>query len=516
MTESIGAVRSRPKVLGIAALAIALVVVLGIAVIGGESSKVHAASGKPNILFVLTDDLDLGEIAQMPTLQSKLIEQGVSFNDYFVSVSLCCPSRATTLRGQFAHNTGVKTNGGTNGGFAAAHSNGLESSTIATWLHGDGYRTALIGKYLNGYPNTASDTYVPPGWDEWDSSVKGNPYSEYDYTLNENGSLVPYGHKPKDYGTTVYLKKAQEFMTRAAQAHQPFFAYLGVYAPHGPATPAPKDVDAFPGAVAPRPPNYDEADVSDKPAWLQSKPLLTPAQEAKIDLHYRKRIQSLQAVDRGLGQLISTLKKNGQLANTYIVFTSDNGFHLGNHRLPQGKQTAYEEDVHLPLVVRGPGVPKNVRRNHIVGNVDLAPTFAAIGGASSPPFVDGRSFVPLLGANPPAVGSWRKAYLLEHFTQTGPEAPGNGPLEPPDDEKAHSAAMEAFAEGIPELHGIRTARYTYVELATGEKELYDHTVDPYELDNIASTASPSLLASLHTQLAALQACRGNSCRTADE
>jgi N-acetylglucosamine-6-sulfatase len=516
MTESIGAVRSRPKVLGIAALAIALVVVLGIAVIGGESSKVHAASGKPNILFVLTDDLDLGEIAQMPTLQSKLIEQGVSFNDYFVSVSLCCPSRATTLRGQFAHNTGVKTNGGTNGGFAAAHSNGLESSTIATWLHGDGYRTALIGKYLNGYPNTASDTYVPPGWDEWDSSVKGNPYSEYDYTLNENGSLVPYGHKPRDYGTTVYLKKAQEFMTRAAQAHQPFFAYLGVYAPHGPATPAPKDVEAFPGAVAPRPPNYDEADVSDKPAWLQSKPLLTPAQEAKIDLHYRKRIQSLQAVDRGLGQLISTLKKNGQLANTYIVFTSDNGFHLGNHRLPQGKQTAYEEDVHLPLVVRGPGVPKNVRRNHIVGNVDLAPTFAAIGGASSPPFVDGRSFVPLLGANPPAVGSWRKAYLLEHFTQTGPEAPGNGPLEPPDDEKAHSAAMEAFAEGIPELHGIRTARYTYVELATGEKELYDHTVDPYELDNIASTASPSLLASLHTQLAALQACRGNSCRTADE
>ena len=114
------------------------------------------------------------------------------------------------------------------------------------------------------------------------------------------------------------------------------------------------------------------------------------------------------------------------------------------------------------------------------------------------------------------MNSWRKAYLLEHFTQTGPEAPGNGPMEPPDDEKAHSAAMEAFAEGIPELHGIRTARYTYVELATGEKELYDHTVDPYELNNIASTASPSLLASLHTQLAALQACSGNSCRTADQ
>jgi arylsulfatase A-like enzyme len=499
----------------VAALATALVLVLGAAVIGGSPPNGHAAAGKPNILFVLTDDLDLGEIAQMPTLQSKLVKQGVSFNDYFVSVSLCCPSRATTLRGQFAHNTGVKTNGGTNGGFSKAHSNGVESSTIATWMHEDGYRTALIGKYLNGYPNTASDTYVPPGWDEWYSSVKGNPYSEYNYTLNENGSLVSYGNKAKDYGTTVYLKKAQQFMTRAAQAHQPFFAYLAVYAPHGPATPAPKDVDAFPGAVAPRPPNYDEADVSDKPAWLKAKPLLTPAQQAKIDTRYRKRIESLQAVDRGIGQLISTLKKNGQLSNTYIVFTSDNGFHLGNHRLPQGKQTAYEEDVHVPLVVRGPGVPKNVTRNHIVGNVDLAPTFAALGGATAPSFVDGRSFVPLLGANPPAVNSWRKAYLLEHFTQTGPEAPGNGPMEPPDDENEHSAAEEAFKEGIPELHGIRTARYTYVELATGEKELYDHSVDPYELDNIAGIASPTLLPNLHAQLAALEACSGNSCRTAD-
>ena len=139
---------------------------------------------------MLTDDLDLGELAQMPILQSKLVEQGVTFSNYFVSVSLCCPSRTTTLRGQYSHNTGVETNGGANGGFATAHANGVESSTVATWLHGAGYRTALIGKYLNGYPNTAGDTYVPPGWDEWDSSVKGNPYSEYNYTLNENGTLV--------------------------------------------------------------------------------------------------------------------------------------------------------------------------------------------------------------------------------------------------------------------------------------------------------------------------------------
>lgn len=502
----------------IVAVVVATALVVGLLVaIGAPTANLQAAAGKPNILFVLTDDLDMGEIAQMPSLQSKLVQQGVSFNNYFVSVSLCCPSRASTLRGQYAHNTGVETNGGANGGFATAHARGIESSTVGTWLQQAGYRTALIGKYLNGYPNTTSDTYVPPGWTEWDSSVKGNPYSEYNYTLNENGTLVSYGNLARDYGTTVYLKKTQAFVTSAAQANQPFFAYLSVYAPHGPSTPAPQDLGDFPGATAPRPPNYNEADVSDKPAWIRDKPLLTAAQQTKIDTQYRKRIQSLQSVDRAISKLITTLKNNGQLANTYIVFTSDNGFHLGNHRLPQGKQTAYEEDVHVPLIVRGPGVPKNVKRNHITGNIDLAPTFAALAGAQTPVFVDGRSFAPLLGANPPAVSTWRKAYLLEHFNQAGLETPGAGPQEPPDDDQSlRSAKAEATAEGIPNFHGLRTARYTYVELATGEKELYDHNVDPYELNNIASTASPTLLASLHAQLAALETCTANSCRTADQ
>jgi arylsulfatase A-like enzyme len=480
---------------------------------GGAEPSSAGAAVKPNILFVLTDDLDLASIAHMPSLQSKLVQQGVSFSNNFVSVSLCCPSRATSLRGQYSHNTGIKTNGGANGGFATAHANGVESSTIATWLNAAGYRTALIGKYLNGYPNTAGDTYVPPGWDEWYSSVKGNPYSEYNYTLNENGTLVSYGNKTKDYGTTVYTKKTKEFVTRAAQAGEPFFAYLSVYAPHGPATPAPKDVDLFPGAKAPRTPNFNEADVSDKPAWVQAKPLLGAAAQNKIDTNYRKRLQSLQAVDRSISQLITTLKKNGQLANTYIVFTSDNGFHLGQHRLPQGKQTAYEEDIHVPLIVRGPGVPKNAKRAHITGNVDLAPTFAALGGAATPAFVDGRSFASLLGANPPAVSTWRKAYLVEHWLQGGAEPVGAGPQEPADDDQAAAAAP---AKAIPEFHALRTARYTYVELVTGEKELYDHNVDPFELNNIAGTASPTLLASLHAQLAALTPCAGASCRTAEQ
>lgn len=512
-----------PRVFRAAKLRLASVVAVGAvvglalgALTGGGAPTVPTAGAavKPNILFVLTDDLDLGELAQMPILQSKLAAKGVTFSNDFVSVSLCCPSRATALRGQYSHNTGVKTNGGANGGFATAHANGTESSTVATWLHGAGYRTALIGKYLNGYPNTAGGTYVPPGWDEWYSSVKGNPYSEYNYTLNENGTLVSYGSRAADYGNTVYTKKTQDFMTRAALAGKPFFAYLSVYAPHSPSTPAPQDVDDFPGATAPRPPNYNEADVSDKPAWVQAKPLLSPTAQTKIDTQYRKRIQSLQAVDRSIGKLITTLKNNGQLANTYIVFTSDNGFHLGQHRLPQGKQTAYEEDIHVPLIVRGPGVPAGTTRAHITGNVDFAPTFAALGGAAAPAFVDGRSLVSLLGANPPLLSTWRHNYLVEHWTQAGAEAAGAAPQEPADLDQL--VAPAAAANGIPEFHAVRTARYTYVELVTGEKELYDHNVDPYELNNIATTASPGLLASLHAKLLALQACSGTSCRTADQ
>lgn len=504
---------SKVRLAGVVAVATAVGLSLS-ALTGGGSPTVPTAGAavKPNILFVLTDDLDLGELAQMPILQSKLVDKGVTFSNNFVSVSLCCPSRSTTLRGQYSHNTGVKTNGGANGGFATAHANGIEASTVATWLHGAGYRTALIGKYLNGYPNTVSDTYVPPGWDEWYSSVKGNPYSEYNYTLNENGTLVSYGSKASDYGNTVYTKKTQDFVTRAAQAGKPFFAYLAVYAPHGPSTPAPQDVNDFPGAQAPRTPNYNEADVSDKPQWVQAKPVLDAAAQAATDAKYRKRIQSLQAVDRSIGKLITTLKNNGQLANTYIVFTSDNGFHLGQHRLPQGKQTAYEEDIHVPLIVRGPGVPAATTRAHIVGNLDLAPTFAALGGATTPAFVDGRSFASLLGANPPALSTWRHAYLVEHWTQAGAQAAGAGPQEPADGDQLAAPA----ANGIPELHAVRTARYTYTELITGEKELYDHTVDPFELNNIAATASPSLLAGLHAQLVALEGCAGATCRTADQ
>lgn len=231
-------------------------------------------------------------------------------------MSLCCPSRTTTLRGQYSHNSGVESNGGSNGGFETAHKLGIERSTVGTWLQSAGYRTALIGKYLNGYPNTVAPTYVPPGWNEWDSASKGgNPYSEYNYTLNENGTLVRYGATPSDYGTDVYVKKAADFITQSAKAGKPSFTYLALYAPHQPATPAPRHAKLFPRAKAPRTAAYNEADVSDKPQWVQRVPLMTAAEQRSTDELYRERIRSLQAVDDGVASLVDELRRNGQLSN---------------------------------------------------------------------------------------------------------------------------------------------------------------------------------------------------------
>ena len=491
--------------------------------------------------MVLTDDLNLDELATMPSVQSLIGEHGVTFSHALVSVSLCCPSRTTILRGQYSHNTGVLSNGGTNGGFEAAYGNGVEQSTIATWLHAAGYRTGLFGKYLNGYPATASDTYIPPGWSDFRSpTIGGNPYSEYRYMLNENGREVPYGSRPTDYGTRVYSRQARAFIERAHREHRPFFAYLALYAPHMPAVPAPQDRGKFADAKAPRTASYNERLVATKPRWVRTTPMMNAALRAHVDRLYRRRIRSLQAVDRSVTGLVSTLRRTGQLHDTYIVFASDNGFHLGQHRLPAGKQTPYEEDIRVPLLVRGPGVPEHVTRDQFVGNVDFAPTFAQLAGVRPPSFVDGRSFAPLLGADPAASADPRRAFLIEHWREVGridtperkrvslepedrdqtPDPPGKSRPRfadlPPRLRRETVRGAIAALDRIPEYHGLRTAKYTYVEYDTGERELYDLSRDPAELKNIVASAPRSVLRELHGRLHALERCRGASCRRLDQ
>jgi N-acetylglucosamine-6-sulfatase len=455
------------------------------------ASTATEATKPPNIIFILTDDLDNAGVEYMPQVKSFFVDGGVSFSNYFVNISLCCPSRATMLRGQYAHNTGVYTNRKSDGSFIYLYRHGLEKSTIATWLKQKGYRNAYIGKYFNGYPRKAPKNYVPAGWDEWASPILDSGYMGYSFTLNENGSLVEYGDRPEDYSDDVYTDKAQQFINQAASDKQPFFLYLSYFAPHQPAIPAPRHSKLFPDAFAPRTPSFDEADVEDKPEYIRQLPLLSPAQKNRIDKLYQNRLRSLQAVDEGLVTLVDTLKANGQLDNTYIIFTSDNGYHLGQHRLPPEKETAYEEDIHLPLYVRGPDVPAGKIMEQIVSNVDLAPTFAELAGVDPPNFVDGRSLVPLFHRNAPLPALWRQVVLLQHRLNRK-----TIPL-------------------IPDYKGLRTPNCTYVQYDTGEQELYNIQQDPEQLQNLAKVIQPQVIKEYAKRLIHLGSCRGETCRERD-
>jgi arylsulfatase A-like enzyme len=493
-----------------AALALLL---LGTVVPGPGRSAAPTRATPPNIVLILTDDLDvnLHSLEYMPKWQALLSDQGTSFANHFVPVSLCCPSRATLLRGQYSHNHQIYSNSPPDGGFQMFQKYNLDRATIATALEKAGYRTVLLGKYLNGYPHTEAANYIPPGWSEWYVPADNDAYGEFNYQLNENGKLVDYGGAPGEYLTDVLAAKAAGFIRRT---QQPYFMYLATYAPHAPATPAPRHQDLFPDLAAPRPPSFDEATATlrNKPAQFRSAPPLAAQDVAAIDALYRRRIQSLQAVDELIARVIHALLVNGQLDHTYIVFTSDNGFHMGEHRFRPGKYTAYEEDIHVPLVVRGPGVPAGQVRDDLTSSVDLAPTFADLAGAALAVRADGRSLVPLF-TRAAAPADWRQVVLVEQrpFPQQGPATVPGGVLEPPD--LGDKAGLGSFPPTT--FRGVRTKTTKYVEYASGEREYYDLAADPYELHNLAGKADRADVAKLAQILSRLHTCAGKSCRAAE-
>ncbi|MDP9866075.1 arylsulfatase A-like enzyme [Streptosporangium brasiliense] len=383
------------------------------------------------------------------------------------------------------------TNTAPEGGFTKFHDSDLERSTLGTWMKSAGYRTGLMGKYLNHYPGgVAAPTYVPPGWDDWAVPVT-RLYDEYDYTLNENGLLTAHGSAPEDYLTDVLSQKAGAFVSR--QGTEPFFLYLAPVAPHNPANYAPRHADAFAGATAPRPPSFDQPDVSAEPRWLSSRPRFSARAIEGIDERYRRRMRAMLGVDDMVGALIGTLRATGKLDDTYIFFGSDNGFHLGQHRLAHGKTTPFEESIKVPLVARGPGIQAGGAIGELCANVDLAPTFAELGGAQLPDFAEGRSMVPLLRGRTPA--PWRQNVLLEFYRPTSQASARQTP--------------------VPAYQGMRTARNTFVRYSTGEYQLYDLVKDPYQLHNLAAKVPPSVITQFDRQLDALTACSGANCRTAD-
>ncbi|WP_410811801.1 sulfatase [Micromonospora sp. 067-2] len=464
---------------------------------GAAPAPVPAAA--PNIIFVLTDDLAWNLVQYLPQVK-QLQNEGTTFTNYTVTDSLCCPSRSSILTGQFPHNTGVFTNGGADGGFAVFKGRGNENRTFATALQGKGYRTAFLGKYLNGY--LPADTqggalpYVPPGWSEW--YVAGNGYPEYNYDLNENHTVVHYGNKPADYLTNVLSRKGKDFIQRSAATGTPFLLEVSTFAPHSPFTPANQDLEDFPGLTAPRTAAYDRLP-TDPPSWLAGNGPLTSKEKSTLDTNFRKRAQAVQAVDRLIGNLRAQLTASGVADNTYLVFSSDNGFHMGEYRLTGGKQTAFDTDVRVPLVVAGPGVVPGSQRAEIVQNIDLAPTFQRIGGAEVSANVDGRSLLGLTRGEP--ASGWRTGGLIEH----------HGPNQAADDPDAQDRR-----NGSPTTYeALRTATYTYVEYSNGEREYYDRSVDPHQLDNLAGRLPAARLAALHQALAAYVACQSHAtCWTA--
>ncbi len=459
------------------------------AALRGSRQRAAQAQDRPNIVFVLTDDLATNLVQYMPQLQ-QLQQKGTSFTHYFVTDSLCCPSRSSAFTGKFPHNTGVFTNGGSDGGYAAFNAHGNPQHTFATAMQAAGYRTGMMGKYLNGYQ---PQDPVPPGWSEWD--VAGNGYPEFNYALNENGQVKQYGDQPSDYLTDVLNRKGQDFIAQSAQAGKPFMLELATFAPHGPFTPAPRDADKFPGLQAPRGPAFNEADMSDKPAWIKDHPKLTAAQITKLDTSFRKRAQAVQAVDKLLGDIQTALKNNGVDRDTYIVFGSDNGFHMGQHRLLQGKMTAYDTDINVPLVVTGPGVAANQKPAELAQNTDLCPTFEDLAGVTVPSAVDGHSLKPYFQTGTPPS---RDAVLIEH----------HGP-----DTQADDPDFQVAASGNPPSYeAVRTAHEVYVEYADGEREYYDVQADPHELDNAITSVPAQRLNQLKTTLHSLETCSGSTCR----
>lgn len=446
-------------------------------------------TARPNILLILADDLDQSHVQYMPLLRRHLSARGTTFTNAFVTYAVCAPSRASILTGQYAHNHGVVENRPPRGSFRRFFEDGREASTIATWLREAGYRTGLIGKYINRYPLPRNLAYVPPGWDDWRgycdwiSMAENRAYYEYD--MNENGRVVRYGDEDKDYLTDVLRDKALDFLARTGD-DQPFFLYLAPFAPHAPVDPAGRHNALFPDLKAPRKPSYNEEDVSDKPAWVQALPPMTPEVMQATDEWFRKRVQAMQAVDEMIDALVRALEARGLLEHTFIVFTSDNGFQFGAHRMDHGKGDPYDESIRVPLVVRGPGVAPGRSEPALALNIDLAPTFAAIAGAQAPDALDGRSLLRLLTGKL-TQREWRSEFLLELYSK----------------EEA----------GISDYSALRSADHLYVEYDTGERELYDMQQDPHQLESLSKTAEPALLERLAARLQKLKGCRGESCRS---
>jgi arylsulfatase A-like enzyme len=446
---------------------------------------------RPNVVVLMTDDQTVESMKVMRKVDRLLARKGATFTQSIVSFALCCPSRATFLTGQYAHNHRVLSNVAPTGGYGRLD----HSTTLPVWLRRGGYYTAHVGKHLNGY-GRARPREIPPGWSEWYGAVEPSTYRYWDFTVNENGKLVRYTRRA-DYQTDVFARMAVDVIRRRAPKRQPFFLYVGFVAPHSGAprelddppslktpAPAPRHRDRFLFEPLPTPPSFNEADVQDKPVGIRRRPTLKEFQVGALTEAYQQELESLLAVDDAVARIVGALRRAGDLERTLIIFTSDNGYFHGEHRIPSGKVYLYEPAIRVPLLVRGPKVPAGTRIDELVANIDLAPTIADAANVTPLRIVDGRSLLPLLQRG---VRPHPRSILIEA---------------PPSD-----VPRQVFT-------AVRTQQHLYASYGSGDQELYDLAADPDELVSLhRDPAQAALVAELSLRLDQLETCAGVSCRT---
>jgi N-acetylglucosamine-6-sulfatase len=452
------------------------------------------ALAQPNVVVIMTDDQTAATVPMMPQLNALLGTDGTHFEQAIASFPLCCPSRATNLTGQYAHNHGVLHNAGPFGGFAALD----HTNTVPVWLRAAGYRTMHVGRYLNGYK---FEDGVPAGYTDWYGSPHSNAFNYTSWKVNENGVLRSYpdNDRPDEYQTDQSTRRAVGLIEDAAPSERPFYLSLWYVAPHrggprdpddpaspGTPSPAPRHRDAFAGYTMPRWPHFNERSMYDKPQVVADRPRFTPEKVAGIEENWRQELESLLAVDEGVANIVDALRRTGELENTLIVYMSDNGFMHGEHRALAEKVLPYEESIRIPLLMRGPGIPRGRVDSRLVANVDVPATILDATDVVPGRVVDGRSLLDL--ASDPGE-EWGRDILIEN---------GRG------------------ANGIPTYRGIRNYRFLYVEhQTTGEYELYDLVEDPFQLGSRdGHERYRPVQRDLRRRLRQLRSCAGTSCQTA--
>jgi N-acetylglucosamine-6-sulfatase len=532
----------------------------------GPSAEAGASAAQPpSFVVIQTDDQTLealtatytplggAPIAAMPNTLALIAARGATLSRYYVSYPLCCPSRVSLLTGRYAHNHNVRGNVQPEGGFSGFSYRQGFTHNIATWLQGAGYRTIHVGKFLNGYGDEPYDngTIVAPGWDAWHSVLKADTdHYFYGYRLNDNGVIdgpfgdsgswdtreygevddfgcpaTPFNGLPCFYETDVFTRIATEELV-GTPPERPFYLQLDYTAPHGdfrkPAgpEPAPRHYDTFAGAPLPhsRAQGVNEGNVADKPKFIREAAYLSPTELHTYRVYYEKQLESLRSIDEGVKAVIDTLGGLHRLRNTYVIFTSDNGFFLGEHRLTGGKFLAYEPSTHVPFLIRGPGIKPGTTTGELAANIDIAPTILELAGVQADKSIDGRSLAPYLKDT--SLRS-RRPLLFESFVEASdvvahggdPTAAPATPQSASGGARASSGATTSIVAPPKDYEGIRLGPYKYIEWPNGEKELYDINKDPYELNNIVRDRNLfPIRAFLHNQLQRLEECSGRSCQ----